>query len=888
MTGILAVPARYAGGSGAGVGDDEHVVATKNRWSRVILDYTGLSPDIWCEFSFGIAWDRDEGAAAALDFALVGIDLRAPDGSSLDFDHVPGLDRTLLDPHGAWIAGPAYHPGGEAPRTAFVRVAFAVPAPAGEVSVTVRSWRNTRDYTISHPRLRQGAREAIPALASRGFRRRRSLGTQPDWFDYVLVPGHALILRGQIFARNPGEHAALARIVYRDLRGATIAPPYRDTISVPALGALVNLPAQQQARRFTLELVPPGDAAGVRVGFATWEADSAPVELLDAPEVSLEDRLRLESVSGDGVLSATDFLGRLAERLGSSPASVAAWCPPAEIPAHVKPVLAWARALQYGEAATARAPSGAPLRLGPFPDWTPPESPDWTEDPFRSVPWRIAYQSLIWLWPIAESPGGLDAALGLAASWSALNPWGEPADGLAMHPSALAMRTEVFVRLLGRGPAPGSTAALTLVGETVRHGFALAEIVGQNALARSLLQMEAAAALLGVARALPALPLSGHWLSLALAGLRGAVDRLIEPDGTIADPALHTRLAIVTLGRAVADALVGDALAEAIMERVEAAMPGLVGLLDPGGRFPSFGDSPDGEDHAGWIGRLHARETAGRSLVAERRQATGPARAGVAPSAGMVSLRRDAPGRGWGSFACTYATRGQGHRDVTSFVYATEGVRWIVEAGGSSQVETGPLRHHLASAEAHNVASPDGREPGAGEAWLAGATPLDGATAYEIGTGVHGPAYVHARIFVVLDDLSGLVVLDRFGAGDRPVAFEGLLHLAPDVLAAIAAPRRAIAQYGRARLSFTPLALTGRAAGLALVNGRNDRLGVMQGFVSQKAGALTPVSVLRYAVSGTGRVCGGMLIAADATAERRLATLLAGRPLAPILAGPDS
>lgn len=272
MTEIVAAPARYAGGASAGPGADDHVVGTKNRWSRVILGYSGLRQDCWCEFSFGIAWDREEGVASAPDFALVGVDLRAPDGSSLDFDHVPGLDRTLLDPHGAWIAGPAYHPGDAlAPRTALIRVAFAVPAPAAEVAVTVRSWRNTHGFTVSRPGLRQSRRNAIPSLAGPSFRRRRMLGTAPAWFDYVLVPGRNLILRGQIFTATPGEHVALARIVYRDLKGTQIAPPYPGTISLPSLDALINLPTQQQARRFTLDLTPPQDAARVSVGFAAWD-----------------------------------------------------------------------------------------------------------------------------------------------------------------------------------------------------------------------------------------------------------------------------------------------------------------------------------------------------------------------------------------------------------------------------------------------------------------------------------------------------------------------------------------------------------------------------------------------------------------------------------------
>ena len=85
MSMIVAEPARYAGGASAGIDEDHHIVSTKNRWSRVVLAYSGLVSERWCELSFGIAWDADEAAVAAPDFALIGIDPRAPDGSSLDF-----------------------------------------------------------------------------------------------------------------------------------------------------------------------------------------------------------------------------------------------------------------------------------------------------------------------------------------------------------------------------------------------------------------------------------------------------------------------------------------------------------------------------------------------------------------------------------------------------------------------------------------------------------------------------------------------------------------------------------------------------------------------------------------------------------------------------------
>ncbi|RZK82900.1 MAG: hypothetical protein EOO66_25680, partial [Methylobacterium sp.] len=235
---------------------------------------------------------------------------------------------------------------------------------------------------------------------------------------------------------------------------------------------------------------------------------------------------------------------------------------------------------------------------------------------------------------------------------------------------------------------------------------------------------------------------------------------------------------------------------------------------------------------------------------------------------GMIAARSDAPGRGWSHFACTFAGQSrsaQAHRDCTSFVHASEGVRWIVEAGGSGQIETGAARHHILSAHGHNVAWPDGREPGAGAAWPAGSIRLDGAQAHAIGTTVHGPDYRHIRVFVLLDDLSGLAVLDRFTTGDRPVTFTGLVHVGPEIVVALAGPRRAVAQAGRARLSFVPVALTGRPAGLSLTMGCNEHPGALRGFVSDGPGLLRPTAVLRYAIAGPDGACGGLIIAADAT-----------------------
>ncbi len=101
--------ARYVGGAGAGPRAGEHVVAPKNRWARAILGFRDLVPEAWYTLDVTLSWDEDEQAAAAHDFALVGFDFMARDGSSLDVESVPGLVRTLPDPLGAWLPGPAYH-----------------------------------------------------------------------------------------------------------------------------------------------------------------------------------------------------------------------------------------------------------------------------------------------------------------------------------------------------------------------------------------------------------------------------------------------------------------------------------------------------------------------------------------------------------------------------------------------------------------------------------------------------------------------------------------------------------------------------------------------------------------------------------------------------------
>ncbi len=311
---------------------------------------------------------------------------------------------------------------------------------------------------------------------------------------------------------------------------------------------------------------------------------------------------------------------------------------------------------------------------------------------------------------------------------------------------------------------PGAGAAApVLTGEAVRHGFALAEIVGQNTFGRSLHQLQAAAALLALARALPRLPFSGYWDGLARESLRDGVPALLPADGHFPDSSLHRRLDLVTLGRALREPLGAAAPGPLVAARTEAALSELSGLVDPGGRLPPFGEVVPGIDDAGWIARL--RGTAG--LVAQRPAAQPAAASSSTLLPDGLSARHETAGRGWSHFACTFAdTAPQGHADCTSFVYAAGATRWIVEAGGSEQTEIGraalpalvprPQRRGDRGHRAGGRARPPSRQPGAA-----------GAVAHAIETDVHGPGFRHLRIFVLPHDLSGLAVIDRFVARGR-------------------------------------------------------------------------------------------------------------------------
>ena len=851
------VAVRYAGGAGQGGHPGLHLITPNHRFARAVLDFEDLRPGAWCCLRFDLAFDEDEAASLVADAVAIGFDFLAGDGSSLDLDHVPGLVRSLLDPHVAWIPGPDLT---DRP----VRIGFRMPEQARALALTVRSWRNTAPVILSDPVILVGRPDPGPPP------RRWILDESPVTLRFALPDAVGLVLRGQIYAPEPDEHAARVKLVYRDHAGAQIAPPYPGTVSVPGLGAVVNLSAVPQARRFTLALRPPSGAAFVDLDFGPWEDAPRPngVELLAEPEIALENDFRLESLCADDILDAPAFLARLAERLGLPGAAITDWVLPLASEGVIAP-LAGARALRAGPDRGARIdPTGSvALELAGLPVWTLSEGQNWREDPFRSVAWRLAYQSLSWLLPLAALPQGRERAGALAASWSAANPWGQPSDPLSLHPAALAPRAEVLANLLD---GEGAKRAV-ITAEVARHGFALAEIVGQNTLARSLTGIQASAALLVLARALPSFPFASFWETLARRSLEQGFEAMLGRDGAFADPALQTRLDLLGHGRTVTEALGDDSPGPMIAARVTAALPGLARLVDPGGRLPSFGDGASPHDLGGWVTRLTRRPDVGALVVA---------RGGVVPepeTSGISTLRYDAPERGWAQFACLQSGQSAlGHRDGTSFTFATGGLRWIVDGGGEG-TETGAMRHYLLSSRAHNVARPDGREPVAGRAWSTARVDLDGAQLLAFASNLHGPEYAHARLFLVLDDLAGLAVLDRFvrrGAAGRSISFEGLLHLPPDTLVALSGPHRALARQAGGRLDLRAWTVTGQGGGMDVVIGRSDRPGRMQGFVATGSGGLKAAPVLRYAFTGRGSVCGGLIVAADAEAERRLVHLL--------------
>lgn len=858
----------------------DHVVGNRNRWSRVALTFERLVAERWYEFSAYMVCAQAEPALGVKDFAAIGVAFRALDRSEIDVARVPGLARTSMDAHGDWLAGPGSD-GGAGARVLLIRRCFYLPAPAAEVTVVVRSWRNAHPFRITDPEMRPVSPAAPPPQDDAGTPPRSRLaddgrillGPRPVWFRHGLVPGRALVFKGQVIARGRTE-GALAQICFRDAGGNPIPPPYPDTLATPAVPAFLDIPVHRQAYRFTLKVSPPERAATLEIGFGTWEAD-ADLALAAAPDVFLDDDLRLASLADDAESGAETVLARLLGCLGDAPAEGAA----ASIQPYLDPTLLMERPsplrsfVRLRDGPDAYAWAEGALRLAARPAWMLPEAPDWTADPFRSPAWRLAFQSLAWTWAAAESPerGIRDRAVAVALAWSRANPWGQPADMLSLHPACMALRLEALLSLLGaaaRDTGDGDGRAVeTLGGEVVRHAVALAEILAQHTVAGSLLEVQVAASLLAAALALPDFPVSRHWTALAMIALQSGFEALIDPDGAVAEPSYHRRFEILTLALILIPVLNARPdlapLARILDLRLPRAWADLIALFEPDGTLPPFDDTPGPVDHGRWLRRVsatHARP--GMAAPGPGPMGVGwPLPAGVTRP-GTLIVRRQNDGTGWSAFTADFFAQvhPQDHRDCTSFTFATGGLRWITEGDGQ----------HQAAARAHNIAVPDGREPGAGVGFARASVRLGDATVHRIETTVHGPDYRHVRAFVLLEDLSGMAVFDRFLTDDRPLAVEGFLHLDPAVAVALDASRRVFGLRGAGRLHIVPHAITGRFADLAVSRAWAGSRTAAHGAAPGANHGARAGAVLRYGFSGVQGAAGGLLIAAASGSVNRL------------------
>jgi len=891
--------------------DKQHyVISNQNRWSRTTLQFEGLESGSWCEFSFQIAYDPEEESRNAPDFAVIGFDFLMEDGSGIDFPFVPGLARTQIDPHSWFFGGPDYHNHhGGTVRSSRISCTFLVPSPARNLAVTVRSWRNSHPFTIRNPKLFQAARSpsleadrsgqlgrppamrAVEALDPR--RTWRPLSVEPLWLKYAIVPEHRFLIRGQIIKTSQGSEGALARIIYRDAKGDELPPPYPDAAVLPSIGSFIDLPVHRQARRFTLDLAPPPGAASVEIGFQTWN-DQAQMELAFPLEASLDDELLLENISGDDLPGARTFLTQVLERLGltvsldPSKRDAAIFAQLVDREALRSPFTFQNRlnAVQWGVRATA---GPGELILRNFPAWRLPESPQWTEDPFQSLAWRLEFQSLSWLQDLTgeADAAGLVRAVDLAISWSKANPWGAPKDPISAHPLSLSARTEALLALLSSTVTARDSVAFekvfALFSEVVRHAFALAQLVSQNVFTHSAIQIHIACALLAAARALPKFPLAAHWSSIALMQIREGFDRFVDQDGGIIEPSLHFRLEIVSLGLILARLLkeVPEAhrLRDDLTARIRKALRGIVAATDPSGSLPPFGDAPHGYHHASWLRRLISiygtALLSDPDLAAELAYPTGK-KTFSSPQAGLLAIRDYERNANWSYFCASLSGHRSehGHGDCTSFVYAAGGRSWIVDPRGSDLYETGAARHYLVSGRAHNIAIPDGREPTAGTGWIEAHEILEGASLFEIGTNVHGHDYDHRRIVLCLNHLQAIAVFDHFTTGHRPVSFEGFLHFDPTITVALAGSRLGIGYRRHGRLQIIPHVVRGQFGGMTVENGWNERPAGIQGFVAQPTGGLQPANALRYRFSGHGSVCGGVLLATHEQAANAISRLL--------------
>ena len=395
-------------------------------------------------------------------------------------------------------------------------------------------------------------------------------------------------------------------------------PPYEEVAISPDIGAFFDIPIHRQTRRFTLELVPPPQAATVALGFQT-SRDETEIHLVTPLEVSTGDDLLLENVLADDQVDVRTFLAAVLQRLGEAPDPERSIRSAArfkhlidrEALTSLSTIHDKLRAVQYGER---NAVTDSRLALCSYEPWLLPETLEWTEDPYQSPAWRLEFQSLSWLLDLARRPefGGPARALDLAVSWSHANPWGRSRDPLSAYPLSLAVRTEVFLHLLSFSTARQVSVSdgkqEVLLAEAVRHAFALAEILSQNIFTHSILQVRTAAALLAVSRAIPNFPMAAYWASIAIAQLRNGFDQLIGSEGSSVEQSQHSRLEIISLGLILVDS--PEKMAEAaefrdhLLDRLKDSLRVIVAITDPNGMLPPFGDVHHDYHHASWLRRL--------------------------------------------------------------------------------------------------------------------------------------------------------------------------------------------------------------------------------------------------------------------------------------------
>lgn len=921
---IQPFSAQYAGDSSPGPGG-RHLIAARNGWSRVALSFQDLVADAWHELSFHLASHPDESAGEAADMAVVGVTFLAEDGSTIDFADVPGLTRDAIDPYCAPVAGSAYRErsaddGTEHP----VRIAFFVPSPACQLTVTIRSRRNEQPFEVVNPLLRllhepdAGGSDTAPLssalplpslpLPLRAQLGHRLLSADPHWVRYALVPGGSLVVRGQVTSEEPLNRQALVRVIYRDGAGEPLAPPYAGTLESPMVGTFLHLPTDKKARRFTLELDPPAGAAVVELGFQAWSNTGA-VGLMGPLELSLEGPLTLEALGPAATGEAGAFLARFAEQAAARRAGGAAACV-AEMLGGLADPAALARLIviqkQLGACQLGGEVSIVAGRLccADQADWRLPAEPTWSEDPYQSLTWRLRYRSLSWLADLATTRGRdeLRRAVALALSWTRAEGGKAAAgviEGQRIDLRLVAVQAEALLQVAVRAArASGGvdrTDLVPLLGQVVRQAMVLAEALAGNAYADHGERVHAAAALLAVARALPALPLAAYWGSLALQQLRDGFDVLLAGDGLAVGQSAHHHLETLALALVLYDVLGPLPDAASLRERLAAglvdALVAAIALTDAGGMLAPLGDTLLANEHAALIKDIVTRH--GRGLLAAEGIAGELAhRSGAAaflmPHSGLAVMRHRSGDDQWGYFCAQFAGQPQarGHYDCGSFVFAARGHRWITDPGGFARDADGPARQYLVSSRAHNVAVPDGREQTAGSAALLTQAIIHGAAVLQIGTNVYGADYLHRRVFIIAADLSAMAVFDRFATAGRPVSVQGFLHLEPEATMAIANPRLVVAFRDGERLRIRPHMLAGKLGGLEVLYGLDDRPSNAQGLVSRRPGAIEPASVLRYRFSGVGSVCGGVVLALGDEEADSLARLLETPELAALLGAP--